>query len=901
MAILAGYQPALQPELGKTFSLPFNELYTAMKGRQDSYDLAQSQADAMYASLGSVQGLRPEDMLIHQQKMKDIFSKEEQLRSSVGDDLSNPQYKSELRKMILGVATDPFYSVAKGNADAYYNQYLPAYQQAVGTQGAVEDWQKLGKNLDNYKGAVNPDGTFNESTFEGILPYGNLSGQAAKVAKEIIPLTWGNLKYDNALGVYVNEKGVKVTKQEIVDVLKKNIPAFKETPDYRSALTRYMHDNPGSDEKAFIENYFTPMAKGIADIYDRNDLETSYAYGYDNTGNTTRRNSGGDDDEIPLGDILQVGVTAGDRSIANASPEVNDKYINTIDRLLTKNPAPADMEKNIWTRTSSTGKDGGLNELATKLKEATGGEVSIEPTYHGYGVDNEDDRLTFDITITQTDGTKKVLTPDDQEYKDNAVHIGNLQAEYEFAAHAKDRAQEFDNQARAETGYNETNFKFTQADIQKEVDARLKKDSGLGLFFLSTLSGKPIDESLKKLYQTKKEIITQKVEDEFFQKDPQYQNYKNYKKFYKDNYGEGYYQTTQFAGTFGVEAGDKAFVDQTLNLLSNKLQARDLEAFDPKTGEAFDNKQYEDLAKLIESKAEEDKIKLQSISWRLDYDDGIVIDYNVAGTTVEVRDLDGVMRHLGIANLQDYQVLTLMNDTIKKSKKNTFGVEGVGEGGDYGFIGGTPDFPRMYYQRNATPIERNGITYSVGSYELKVPAPTEKNPNATRSEYYNNIYDMHVEGYLKNMGTIQTQQGTELLNKIIGFESNGKPGLTSAYNPGVGYAVGVGQVLPATIDSYNFDNKTNYSINEVRDDALIGRQVANWYLNTKIPERLRNSNVPVNDITKTISYFAGPGSAAAWYSISNGQMTPESIEYLKSKKDVNGTTIYDYLENVKLI
>lgn len=922
MAIISGYKPVQQPEIVKPFTLPFNEMYTALKDKQAAYDIEADKSDALFTTLGSIQNLLPKDLMTHRDKMSNLLAQEEALRDQAGGDLARPEYKQGLRKLIMSTAMDPFYPTAMGNYQTVTEQYLPAYQEMVKSGVTPEDWQHNGdfydKYVKGYDGAIDPEGNINRLEFQGISPQGNYLGKAADLTKEIIAQKYGNIKWDPSLGVYVNESGVKLTEEDIRQTLWSNKNLLEATPDYELYRKKFFYNNPSATEEDF-NKHLDDSYKGIARIFNRDDKETSYAFGASSDG--SGKGSGSGDDEGGPNYFLQFPDTTASNSIGWETPEKRESYVQNTNRILTKQPAPADRELNIWT------KKGGIIELQNELSSQIGSEVKIEPTY-----DISTGRTTFSINTIDPDGNVKNILPDSPEYKKNAEWLLTLQAQHESLSMSVQRAEEFDTQARAESGFTGdyskevkpliSEMKQQAADAAHEAfvdtfasvttnpeykaelqnlfvlrskignEEYLKRRSAIdkkyepaefdgNVYSKNYLKSMKVDEfeaaEYKRLFEQNSEQIKQK--------DP---NYSKYKEIYEQSYGKGYYLQQEWGSTFGtnesteVKGYQQVLINNAISRLgmaSNGSDYRGIAAYDVATNKELDSDDYNEIGEILSK----DEFKRANVTanWRVDEGgDGIVVDIFVpledGVKRLEMRDIGGIVEFLAENGYGDLAQLKLMDAASKTTKRGNV-EEGVGQGGDFGYIGGLDvqgygTLPKMQFKRHALPITQNGVTHEIGSYEISVFDP--ENPGTPKKLIFDNMFDLVKEGYLGNLANVETYIADNLLDKVINTESGGDPNIV---NPTSG-AFGLMQLMNnGALADWNMMNGQNLT-KEQAMDPQINKQIGAWYLQKRIPTMLQQYGLPLSPEYMLMAYNWGIGNLMDWYK-GKGQYKGKAKDY----------------------
>ena len=123
------------------------------------------------------------------------------------------------------------------------------------------------------------------------------------------------------------------------------------------------------------------------------------------------------------------------------------------------------------------------------------------------------------------------------------------------------------------------------------------------------------------------------------------------------------------------------------------------------------------------------------------------------------------------------------------------------------------------------------------------------------------------------------------LEAIIKIESGGNP---NAFNERSG-ARGLCQITKVCWEEFNhFKGRVpfNPKIEELFDPWM-NRKVADWYLNTRIPEMLVAFNIPVTIDNILIAYNWGIGNLAKLYRHERGKTLPkETADYLKKYKQL---------------
>lgn len=942
MAIIQGYTPAQQPQLTQPWQLPFNEMYTVLKDKQKAADEQQARSDEMLTTLGSIQNLLPKDLMTHQEKMNSIIQNEEALRNQVGGDLTRPEYKQGLRKLILSTATDPFYPIAMQNYATKEDQDKTrlAMMAAGNYQGAWNE--KDTYNPDTYEGAVLADGTLNKLNPGQFHPNDTFAADIMTMAKEIIPQVYAGYQFNEKTGFWENYEGKRLSKDEIAKVLWKNEKAWGSTSNFQWYKDKFQYLNPDATEEDF-KNNLDSLFKGAADIYDVNDYGASMITGQMDGNGLKGRGSGDDDPNLKIPNVLGLPSTVGDFSNSFKTPEDLTIYTTNEEKKISKlkptNKQEAD--RNIWW------KEGGIHTLENDIAKAGNFKsVKIEPSY-----DADSERLDFTINALDADGNAVNIEPGSKLYKDNFQTIMNLKAEYEAAEINIDRAMEFDAEARKASGFTpdkEAAAKKLTAEIETrainnlastiDFSAGMKAKNGATLSDLEwavlkgdkRVNGKDINLSEEEKMQIKKEAL-KKVEfkkpqevritgsnssvgsaaspEEYLSKAQEYlieQEYKDrldrigyssYKKYYKDSYGEGYYLTESKNFSFGTSTEQLNYKKEILGSLVARISNINIPVYDPQTGEEIPPDDRKSLAESTVEKAQADKLRIEDVKWRVDSNEGIVVDYTIDGKVVEIRDLSGVMEFLASNNMQDYSVLKLMDSAAKTTVRSSAD-SGVGKGSQWGYFGDDGSFPKMMFKINVTPVKKNGREYPEGSIELRVPQPD----GSMKSEFFDNMYDATVDGYLRFNAEAQTMvNDSALFEAVIG---QGEKSASGSVSPS-GNHLGVSQVSKDVVNSYNNYNDSRYSYDTVRTDDELNKKVGNWYLNERIPEILAVDGVPATPLTKVISYNAGPGVAKQWWSKFRGELTPESLQYLKSIKTVvdgkTTDTVYNYLVRVGLI
>lgn len=944
MAIISGYTPAERRPIAQPWQLPFNEMYTALKDKQVMADTQAAKSDELFATLASMQNFLPEDLVLHKERMDNIMQKEQALREQVGEDLTRPEYRQGLRKLIMSTATDPFYSAATQNFNAKLEQDKLRNQLMLA--GKYEgDYQEKGTyKQGEYQGAVSADGAINLISDWTINPTDTFAADIYSLAESIRSEKYGNYSFNSATGFWENKEGERLPEGEIVSTLKSNLPAMESTSNYKWHKQKWDALNPNgtpAEWNAYLEKLMT----GAAKVFDINDLKVSMMPGQlDGTG--TRRGSD-DEENIKTPDLMGLEVTVGDFSTTFESPDKMNEYVTRQQKIISKSPPKNAQEKeeNVWFMT------GGIHDLENKIaKDNNYKEVSFVPEF-----DADNDRFDFTISAINENGDVVNVDKDSKIYKDNFQSITNLKAKYEAAQLEIDRAAEFDAEARTATGFTpekEAKAKVVTTEISKKAllaaasnaKAFASAQAG-GLENLSDLERSVIlgrrktsdgnfidlteDEKLEVIKGALPKIKLKKPAyarlgdsndvygeevvngEQLLSTATQYYMEKEYKStldkigysdyldYYKQAYGTGYIQTQSKQFSFGTKGDEITYKKELMTMLSNHLADPNVQMYNPSTGATYEVEEKEDISKKIKSKAEEGEIKLEDVKWRVDNNHGLVIDYKIDGQTIELRGVSEVVNFLHNHGMQDYALLKII-DSAAKTTVRTAGGDGVGEGKQYGYFGGEGSmYPKMMFKINDLPIKKNGVEYPPGSIELRVPQPD----GTTKSVFFDNLYDAAVEGYLYENAQAQTMLNDQaLFDAVIAGGERSASGSTSPS----GNHFGVSQVSKDVINAYNQYTDNNFSYDEVRTNDALNKEVGNWYLNERIPEILNNLNVEVNAMTKVISYNAGPGNAAKWWrQFRDNPSSPEALEALKNIKTVvNGKTtdnVYDYLVRVGII
>lgn len=104
---------------------------------------------------------------------------------------------------------------------------------------------------------------------------------------------------------------------------------------------------------------------------------------------------------------------------------------------------------------------------------------------------------------------------------------------------------------------------------------------------------------------------------------------------------------------------------------------------------------------------------------------------------------------------------------------------------------------------------------------------------------------------------------------IAQIESSGNP---KAFNESSG-AVGLCQITPIVLKEYNQFNKLGYKMDDLYDGAF-NRDVANWYMNQRIPQMLKHFKIKDTVRNRLWAYNAGIGN------VKKNRMPEETKSYI---------------------
>ena len=747
MAIIQGYTPAQQPQLTQPWQLPFNEMYTALKDKQSIADAEAAKSDELMITLGNITNLLEPDLYIHKNKMSNVLAKEQELRSQVGDDLTRPEYRQGLRKLVLETATDPFYSAAMGNYQKVHDEYYKDRRTLELAGAYTPSLDMFEPDLDAYKGAINPDGTVNILDYEGLSRVDQFLPKVQELAKEIRTQKWGTFSpqtQPDGSVVYVTESGETLTKDDIVDTLWNNMEGLTRDPDFVKYKKRWLYDNKNSLEgtsketqDAAFSQHMDDVIAGFAEVYDVNDYEKAPTP-YLNSG------SGSKDKALDIKTFTTLRSTVGSDSSGFATPEAAKEFIDYNYGLIS---------------------EGGALDINKKNVEASLG-VTIEPVFTpGLQVGNPADPSTFSknvdrFTFTIKDMEGNIIDENSPKYKENYQEFKNLQYKYEQAYTSIDRVGEFDAYAKAASGYDPSKTSFSAFDIDakaEEIYQETVKGHPLLLTFIASTGGfDKMPENLKKLDNNLKKSAKERAEQELFKNDPQYDKYQEYKKLYEQAYSDGTYPVTQYSNSFGWDEDAKKFTTSLHNQLINKLSEsinnkdyRGVAAYNIYNNDELEADDYNDLAEDIKTKLETGQIEHSALSWRLDDGgDGLVVDLTYNGKVMEFREVGGIEEYLATNGYQDFTFLTMLNKASSSMKpsmgRDASGVEGAGRANDFGFMGGqAPGFPRDMFKRTTAKTMYAGEEYPIGSFIYE-------------GKLYRTLYDVGV-AYLQKHGALQSQ------------------------------------------------------------------------------------------------------------------------------------------------
>lgn len=112
------------------------------------------------------------------------------------------------------------------------------------------------------------------------------------------------------------------------------------------------------------------------------------------------------------------------------------------------------------------------------------------------------------------------------------------------------------------------------------------------------------------------------------------------------------------------------------------------------------------------------------------------------------------------------------------------------------------------------------------------------------------------------------------LSTISSIESSGNPGAIGDH----GRSRGLYQISKAVIDDYNRAHNTSYLHQDALDQE-IGKKVASWYFQERIPALLKHFKKPVTLENLIVSYNCGIGCVV------KGRVPPVTRAYIKKYKE----------------
>lgn len=114
------------------------------------------------------------------------------------------------------------------------------------------------------------------------------------------------------------------------------------------------------------------------------------------------------------------------------------------------------------------------------------------------------------------------------------------------------------------------------------------------------------------------------------------------------------------------------------------------------------------------------------------------------------------------------------------------------------------------------------------------------------------------------------------MDAVKHIESRGNPRAVSEAG-----AIGLYQVMPITLKSYNQRHKRDYTKEDLFNGD-VNEKIADWYLHTRIPEMLRYYDIKVNDYNVLWAYNAGIGR------VRQGVMPEETKGYIRKYQRITG-------------
>lgn len=743
MAIISGYTPAERRPIAQPWQLPFNEMYTALKEKQTIADAQAAKGDELMATLASMQDFLPKDLELHRDRMTNIMQQEQSLREQVGEDLSRPEYRQGLRKLILTTASDPFYTIAAQNYKTVSEG--EKLKQQLMVEGKWEGEHQLTTDYDpaTYTGAIDEAGSMNKLPTVGVAPSDEFYQEVYKIASDIIPEEWKDAVQDEKTGIWYSKEGKKLDVPNIVQTLWDNQPGWGTGKQYARYYKKLKHQNPDMTE-ADLQKHLNDMFTGIAEVFDRKYRGESIIAFPDDGAGTGKKS-------LNIKPFISVKATHSVDSSGYATPK-DAKEWEQYNKNLIAEGGLIDNDKKALENKLGVSIE---YNMTINKPQAVKGDILSSFT--------NDDRVELDIK----DADGNIITEDSPLYQDNYEEFTTLKYKYEQAIGAIDRVQEFDAFALAESGFDRSKVKYTQEDIDKkalEIYAKRKGDNSILDILIASMGSKDPtpsgavytpSEILKNLDQADRDAAYRDAERELMDKDPQRDNFKRYKEIYEQSYSNGTYPVTQYGNSFGYDDEAKKFKAELTNTLLNYMSQslndedfRGLTAYNTVNGTGeLKGKDYNDFAQRILKKAEAGEIELNNVQWRLDDGgDGLVVDLTVEGKLIEIRDVQGISEYLSSRGYQDISFLNLLDQASRSLKpsdgRTDSNISDIGQANDYGFIGGhEPGWPKDKFKRTSVPYRYLGKNYPAGSFYY-------------RGKLYNNMYEVGV-AYLQHYSMLQ--------------------------------------------------------------------------------------------------------------------------------------------------
>lgn len=287
MAILPKQTGATVLNSPEYFKLPYNEMYTALKSKQDLINVSDTLYETGVGELNAIKAAAPPEARDLIQKEIDSFIETDKIqREKFKGDISNPQYRRNLSQRISTEAGKSLYadSLYTAEQDRLYQAALIAHTEKY---GSPEAWQSP------YAAARE---TWDPSTgpvkkFTGIEQQFDFTQTLIDKVKELVVDADGNIRYDAELSsaalepIFISESGQTLTRDDIKEYLK-GLDLVNTTKEGSQFARRTKYSNKELDVE--LDNLINTVANGL-DV-DSQTKSLAFKGNTPNVNNTTATN-----------------------------------------------------------------------------------------------------------------------------------------------------------------------------------------------------------------------------------------------------------------------------------------------------------------------------------------------------------------------------------------------------------------------------------------------------------------------------------------------------------------------------------------------------------------------------------------------------------------------------------